>query len=118
MNNFITFHISWGIYCFNGCKCNNDNFKEGYCTPVKTGDVIGVLCDLRDLERGKIFFLLNGRGFGIAYDNVTPPVSPCISMDGAKDCIKSNGRVIRCGPHKIYILLFAKRTNLFTAIYS
>ena len=50
---------------------------DTYTTPSRKDDVIGLVVDL---TTGRLEFTRNGLSLGIAYENVTGPISPCVSL--------------------------------------
>jgi len=67
----------WGLACYNGIKISNVDTREEYTTPCKRGDIITVKVDImhQTLE-----FCRNGVSLGIAYNKVTGPLCPAVSL--------------------------------------
>ncbi|CAG9311660.1 unnamed protein product [Blepharisma stoltei] len=67
----------WGLACYNGLKISSGDTREEFTTPSKRGDVITVKVDImhQTLE-----FFRNGISLGIAYNKVTGPLCPAVSL--------------------------------------
>lgn len=71
----------WVMSCGNGKLINNSKFQSytGILLPIE-GCVIQV--DL-DLDKGTLGYIIDGVDHGIAFTNITSPVSPAISIIGS-----------------------------------
>jgi hypothetical protein len=67
----------WGLACFSGLKICNGDMREEYATPSRKGDKITVSVDLK---RKTLEYFKNDESLGVAYYNITPPVSPAVSL--------------------------------------
>jgi hypothetical protein len=67
----------WGLACFSGLKICNGDMREEYATPSRKGDKITVSVDLK---RKTLEYFKNDESLGVAYYNITPPVSAAVSL--------------------------------------
>jgi hypothetical protein len=76
MGNSLISFIFQGYYGYNGDSYHNSLYKP-FGKPYVSGDIVGVKVDfsLKTIE-----FFLNGISQGVAYTNVTGPVSPAVSF--------------------------------------
>lgn len=73
----------YAFYSYQPMKYHN-SMSSTYGDPFHKGDEIGVMVDLK---QGNIEFYKNGRSLGIAFVNVTGPLSPCVTLYSAHDKI-------------------------------
>ncbi|KAL0488428.1 E3 ubiquitin-protein ligase TRIM [Acrasis kona] len=79
---------SWGLYCKNG-RLRHNNIKSTYMHKQSDSfNVVGVVVDLTNVEAGKLYFLVDGRPMGLAYNNLKPPLSPAVSLKKKNDCVR------------------------------
>lgn len=79
-NTFCGFNTSstgWTFITGNGMKCHNGEPVEYSDIVCNEGDKIGVKVDM---FKNEISFLHNGRDLGVAWDNVSKSIRPCLSL--------------------------------------
>lgn len=81
----------WAIYCNGGTSYHNSS-SQNYGSSIKTGDIIGILLDLK---ANTLTFYHNKKNLGIAFKNVTAPVCPAVTLyaQGDKVSIIKNARM-------------------------
>lgn len=67
----------WGLACYSGHKISCGDQREEYSSGCSKGDIIEVKLDL---HHKKLEFLKNGENLGLAFNNLTGPVIPAVSL--------------------------------------
>ena len=68
---------SWAYIVGTGCSAHNKSYSIPYANPSQEGDIVGVKVDLR---QHTLEFFRNGTSLGVAFNNVTGPVYPAVSL--------------------------------------
>mmetsp|Transcript_1201 Transcript_1201/g.4133 ORF Transcript_1201/g.4133 Transcript_1201/m.4133 type:complete len:264 (-) Transcript_1201:1157-1948(-) len=72
--------FGWCLFA-DGVKGHDDEETPEYLKdPLQSGDLVGVLCNLKYDSPGVLSFFVNGVSCGIAYSNVTGPVRAAVSL--------------------------------------
>mmetsp|Transcript_11976 Transcript_11976/g.17808 ORF Transcript_11976/g.17808 Transcript_11976/m.17808 type:complete len:580 (+) Transcript_11976:106-1845(+) len=75
---FLSHHSNgWGISCNGGKRCHNSVLTDYANMNIGRGDTIGVLLNL---EKKTLEFFVNGNSMGIAFSNVSGPVTPAVTL--------------------------------------
>ena len=67
----------WGLACYSGHKISCGDKREEYTGSSKKGDIIEVKVDL---SAKKLEFFKDGKSLGVAFNNITAPVCPAVSL--------------------------------------
>jgi hypothetical protein len=67
----------WGLACYSGHKIFNRDRREEYSSGCSKGDILQVKLDL---HRRTLEYFKNGESLGIAFQNLSGPVSPAVSL--------------------------------------
>lgn len=97
LTNFLSHNArGWAIYGTNGNKYHN-SANTAYASKLNQGDNVGCLLGtffkemafcfnvILDLDEGIISYYVNGKSKGQAYDKVTGPVRPCVTLYSPND---------------------------------
>jgi hypothetical protein len=60
----------------------HDNRYKNYCSTLKPNDIVTVIINL---YKNTLEYIINSKSYGIAYDNITKPLVPCICMGEIND---------------------------------
>lgn len=66
-SNFVSSELGYGLLCATGGLYHQDKHVRQLCSPLASGDVIGMLLDC---ERGQLKYWLNGAPVGVGFDSL------------------------------------------------
>jgi len=76
---------SWGYIAGSGCKCHQNGKAVNYGVAYGSNDV--VKCEV-NFDNSTVEYYVNGKTQGVAFDNLSGPIKPAVSLCGRGACLR------------------------------
>jgi hypothetical protein len=77
---------SYGLYCGEGTKCRN-NAHSKYFDGHLFDNQISIVVNMTEPGNGKLFFFIDGKNQGLAFEGLTLPLIPMITLWAIPDTV-------------------------------